>query len=351
MKSGIDLDAFDRSTRPQDDLFRFVNGTWIDTTEIPGDRARFGTFDVLREQSTARVRDLIEEAAASHDGAPGTPHQQVGDLYASFMGTERIEELGLAPLQALLADVASVTDVESLGSALGRLERDGVDGPLAHWVGPDQRSPEDYVVYLEQHGLGLPDESYYREEKYAEIRTAYVAHIGRLLGLAGIPEAEAKAERIVALETLLASAHWDNVTTRDAIKTYNAHTLDEAKELAPQFPWDAWLSGLKAPDGSFAKVVVREPGFVSALGAAIESVDIEDWRAWLTTSTAAPSPASRTTASGGSAASPSSSRASARPSGSSMPSAGSRRPPRSACSTSSPTCSRPSIGRSRRSSG
>ena len=282
MKSGIDLEAFDRSTRPQDDLFRFVNGTWIDTTEIPGDRARFGTFDVLREESTARVRDLIEEAAAGHDGVPGTPHQQVGDLYASFMGTERIEELGLAPLQALLADVASVTDLESLGTALGRLERDGVDGPLGHWVSPDQRSPEDYVVYLEQHGLGLPDESYYREEKYAEIRTAYVAHIGRLLGLAGIPEAEAKAERIMALETLLASAHWDNVTTRDAIKTYNAHTLDEAKALAPQFPWDPWLLGLQAPQGSFAKVVIREPSFVSALGAAMESVDIEDWRSWLT---------------------------------------------------------------------
>ncbi len=282
MKSGIDLDAFDRSTRPQDDLFRFVNGSWIDTTEIPGDRARFGTFDVLREQSTERVRDLIEEAAAAHDGAAGTPAQQVGDLYASFMDTERIEELGLAPLQALLVDVASVTDVDRLGAVLGRLEREGVEGVLGHWVAPDQRSPEDYVVYLEQHGLGLPDESYYREEKHADTRSAYVAHIGRLLELGGIPDAAAKAERIMALETTLAAAHWDNVTTRDAIKTYNAYTLDDARALAPQFPWDSWLRGLQAPDGAFAKVIVREPSFVSALGAALESVDIADWRAWLT---------------------------------------------------------------------
>ncbi|GAA2473017.1 M13 family metallopeptidase [Terrabacter carboxydivorans] len=281
-KSGISLEALDRSTRPQDDLFRFVNGTWLDTTEIPGDRARFGTFDILREESTARVRDLIEEAAGADDGAPGTPKRQVGDLYASFTDTDRIEELGLAPLQAVLSEVAAVDDVESLGVALGRLARDGVAGVVQQFVSPDERSPEDYVVYLEQGGLGLPDESYYREEKYSDIRTAYVAHVGRLLGLAGIPDAESKATSIMALETLLAASHWDTVSNRDAIKTYNAHTFAEVKELSPQLPWEAWLSGLQAPAGSFDKVVVRQPSFVSGLGAALESTDIADWRSWLT---------------------------------------------------------------------
>src|SRR3954453_14057959 len=144
MKSGINLDAFDRSVRPQDDLFRFVNGTWLETTQIPGDRARFGTFDVLREESPAGGRDLIEEAAGAEDGAPGTPKRQVGDLYASFTDTDRIEELGPAPLQAGLWPGASVADVESLGRALGRLARDGVAGVLQHFVSPDERSPEDY---------------------------------------------------------------------------------------------------------------------------------------------------------------------------------------------------------------
>ncbi|WP_030196515.1 M13 family metallopeptidase [Terrabacter tumescens] len=281
-KSGISLEALDRATRPQDNLFRFVNGTWLDTTEIPGDRARFGTFDILREESTARVRDLIEEAAQAEEGAPGTPKRQVGDLYASFTDTDRIEELGLAPLQPVLSQVAAVDSVESLGEALGRLARDGVAGVLQHFVSPDERSPEDYVVYLEQGGLGLPDESYYREEKYADIRTAYVAHVERLLGLAGIPDAGAKATSIMALETLLAASHWDTVSNRDAIKTYNAHTLDEAKTLVPQFPWDAWLSGLEAPAGAFDKVVIRQPSFATGLGAALETVDIADWRSWLT---------------------------------------------------------------------
>src|SRR3954449_2714220 len=124
MKSGINLEAFDRSVRPQDDLFRFVNGTWLEPTQIPGDRARFGTFDGLREESTARVRDLIEEAAGAGDGAPGTPQRQVGALYASFTGTDRIQELGLAPLPAVLSQVASVDGVETLGRALGQLARD-----------------------------------------------------------------------------------------------------------------------------------------------------------------------------------------------------------------------------------
>ncbi|GAA2021262.1 M13 family metallopeptidase [Terrabacter terrae] len=282
-KSGINLEALDRSTRPQDDLFRFVNGTWLDTTEIPGDRARFGTFDILREVSTARVRDLIEGAArAAEDEAPGTPKRQVGDLYASFTDTDRIEELGLAPLQALLSQVAGIDGVDSLARALGQLARDGVPGAVQHFVSPDERSPEHYVVYLEQGGLGLPDESYYREDKYADVRTAYVAHIGRLLGLAGIPEADEKAARILALETLLARSHWDTVSNRDAVKTYNAHSFDELKALAPQFPWETWLSGLRAPSGAFDKVVVRQPSFVSGLGEALESADISDWRSWLT---------------------------------------------------------------------
>jgi putative endopeptidase len=282
-KSGIGLDNLDRAARPQDDLFRFVNGVWLDTVEIPGDRARFGTFDILREESTARVRDLIEQAASeAADAEEGSPMRQVGDLYASFMDTERIEELGLAPLEPLLAEVAAVDSVPALVAAMGRLRRAGVVGLVQEYVSPDQRSPEDYVVYLEQGGLGLPDESYYREEKHAETRAAYVAHIARMLSLAGIPGADEKADRIMALETRLAGAHWDNVTNRDAIKTYNAHTRAELEALAPQFPWGTWLAALSAREETLDKVVVRQPSFVTDAGAALESVDLADWQAWLT---------------------------------------------------------------------
>ncbi len=281
-KSGVHLDSLDRSTRPQDDLFRFVNGTWLDATPIPPDRARFGTFDILREESMSRVRALIEEAAGSEDATPGSPRRQVGDLYASFLDTERIEALGLQPLQPLLAQVATVQDPESLFTVLGRLHRSGVIGALHPWVAPDERSPEDYVVHVEQAGLGLPDESYYREEQHAAVRTAYVAHVERMLALAGVPDAGDKATRVMALETRLAAAHWDTVRNRDAVKTYNAFALEEAQRLAPELPWQAWLEGLRAPEGAFGKVVVRQPSYVTALGTALRETDVEDWRAWLT---------------------------------------------------------------------
>jgi putative endopeptidase len=282
LKSGIDLDNLDPSTRPQDDLFRFVNGTWLATTQIPGDRARFGTFDILREESTSRVRDLIEEAARDTDAPAGSPSRQVGDLYASFMDTARVEELGLAPLQPWLGEVAAIDSIEALVAALGRLRRAGVDGLVQPYVAPDERSPEDYVVYLEQGGLGLPDESYYREDKYAQIREKYVAHIGRMLGLAGVPGAEDKADRIMALETRLAKSHWDKVTNRDAIKTYNARTRAELDEMAREYSWGRWLAALQAPDDALAKVVVRQPSFVESLDAALTEADLDDWRAWLT---------------------------------------------------------------------
>ena len=280
--SGIDLTHLDRSVRPQDDLFRFANGTWLDTTEIPADRARFGSFDVLREQSTSRVHELIEAAAADHDAPEGSAKRKVGDLFASFMDTQRVEELGLTPLQPLLGEVARVDSIGALVATLGRLHRVGVAGVLHLWVGPDSKSPDDYIVFLQQGGLGLPDESYYRDDSYAEIRTAYVAHIERLLGLAGIPDAADKAARTMALETRLARAHWDNVTNRDAVKTYNAFTLAEAEALAPGFPWHAWFSAMRAPEGAIEKVIVRQPGFVTAMGEVLTEVPLDDWLAWLT---------------------------------------------------------------------
>ncbi|HEU5145043.1 MAG TPA: M13-type metalloendopeptidase, partial [Dermatophilaceae bacterium] len=279
--SGIDLEQLDRAVRPQDDLFRFVNGTWLDTTEIPSDRARYGTFDILREQSLARVRDIIEEAAADESAPEGSPGRKVGDLYRSFLDTERIEAAGLEPLRPLLADVATVVDVDSLVGVMGRLHRHGVHGVLGTWVGPDEASPEDYVVYLEQGGLGLPDESYYREEKYADIRTAYVAHMERMLTLAGIPDPVEKAHRVMALERRLAAHHWDNVTNRDAVKTFNPHTFAEAEELVPGFPWRTWTSAMAAPEGAFDRMVLRQPSFTTGMGEALREVNLEDWQSWL----------------------------------------------------------------------
>ena len=286
MKSGINLEALDRSARPQDDLFRFVNGTWLDTTEIPDDRARFGTFDILREESTARVRDLIEEAAARPRGrAPGTPKRQVGDLYASFTDTDRIEELGLSPAagDALGGRRRRPTSTPSARPSAAST-RDGVDGAAAALrVARTSARPEDYVVYLEQGGLGLPDESYYREEKYADIRTAYVAHVGRLLGLAGIPDAEAKATRIMALETLLACVALGQ--GRQPRRRSRPTTPTPSTRRRRSRPSSLGTPGCPA---SRRRRVVRQGRRPAAelrhrpRATRSSRRDIDDWRAWLT---------------------------------------------------------------------
>src|SRR3954454_2177399 len=164
--SGIDLAELDEAVRPQDDLFRHVNGKWIDRTEIPSDKARYGSFYLLAEQAEEAVRVIIEEA---REAAPGTEERKVGDLYSSFLDEARIEALGWQPLADELASVDVVDSVESLLATAGRLERAGVSGFFQAFVDNDPGDPEQYRVFLEQGGLGLPDESYYREDKFAAI--------------------------------------------------------------------------------------------------------------------------------------------------------------------------------------
>lgn len=227
LRSGIDTSTFDQAVRPQDDLFRHVNGRWLDTHEIPADRAADGATRELHDRAEEQVRTIItelaEQAAVDDDGVARTPAAQVGALYASFMDTERVEALGLAPIADELAEVEAAATHEELTTLLGRLQRTGGPGVVGFWVDNDAKDPERYVVYLYQSGLGLPDEAYYREEAYAAVRDAYRPHVARMLRLSGLPDddAEARADLVVDLETRLAAHHWDVVRDRDADLTYN----------------------------------------------------------------------------------------------------------------------------------
>ncbi len=276
--SGIALGELDSAVRPQDDLFRHVNGKWIERTEIPSDKARYGSFYLLAEAAERAVRDIIVEAQQAD---PGTEERKLGDLYASFMDEERIEALGWEPLRAELASVAGLTDVPSFLHALGAFERAGVGGFFAAFVDNDPGDPERYLVFLEQAGLGLPDESYYREEKFADIREAYVAYLERMLTLAGFDKGAKRAARILELETALASHHWDNVRTRDSQATYNPMSGAEFASLAGAVDLGPWFAGLDAPAGVFDTVVVREPSFVEGVAALLTDDHLQAWRDWL----------------------------------------------------------------------
>jgi putative endopeptidase len=273
--------GMDASIRPQDDLFGHVNGRWLDEAEIPADRSTWGAFAVIAERAEQQVRAIVEECARAAAEAPeGSPTQQIGDLWTSFMDEERIEALGASPIADDLARLAEVTDHEGLATYVGAFERRGGSGFFGAYVDTDDRDSDRYLVKLVQGGLGLPDESYYREDKFAEIRTAYVRYVERLLALAGVPGAGSAAQRVLGLETRLAEGHWERAETRDVIKGYNLMTLAEVRDLAPGFAWDAYAAAMGADEATFAEVVVRQPSFFSHLSSVIEEVDLEDWKAW-----------------------------------------------------------------------
>ncbi len=281
-RSGIDLSALDPAVRPADDLYARVNGRWIADYEIPPDRATDGVMRALHDQAEEQVRAIITEAAAT--GSTGVA-AKIGALYASFMDTAAVEALGAAPLAADLALVRAAGSTAALTTALGALQRTGAGSAVAFFVDNDAGDPERYAVHLDQSGLGLPDEAYYRDARYAEVLAAYRPHVARMLQIAGAAadaaHAEEMAARVVALETRLAAEHWDVVRDRDALTTYNPTTLADLAVSAPEFDWRAWADALGAPAGSLDRLVVRQPSFIAGFARLWASLPLADWQAWM----------------------------------------------------------------------
>lgn len=274
LTSGIHTDELDPAIRPQDDLYYHVNGKWIARTEIPSDKARYGSFYLLAEEAEKAVRDIIVEA---QEAEPGTEERKFGDLFESFTDEARIEEVGSAPLSDMLADIDGVDSSAAALRVLGRLERTGITGFAQLFVDNDPGNPERYLVFLEQGGLGLPDESYYREEKFAEVRQEYLAFLEKMFTLAGLTDAAARAKRVFVLETEIAAHHWDNVACRDSEKTYNLRSWSDVG--GPDL--SGWLSALDPPQGSFDNVVVRQPSFLDGLATLFVDERLGDWTDWM----------------------------------------------------------------------
>jgi putative endopeptidase len=280
MTAGIDSSGPNGQVRPQDDLYRFVNGAWLAEHEIPSDKAIYGAFHALWDTAEQDVRAIVEKTVAA--GHPeGSEPRKIADLYTSFMDTETVERLGAEPIAEQLALVDGVQDLSGLVSALGQLELQGVPGVFHYWVDADAKKSDENIVYLMQGGLSLPDESYYREDSFAEARTAYVAHVARMLELAGRPDPTGAAERIMELETRVAGAHWDRVKDRDVQATYNKVDRAGLEELTTGFEWSTWLAGAAVPESAFEQVVVREPDFLTAAAAALQEVELDRWKEWL----------------------------------------------------------------------
>ncbi|MFJ6078222.1 M13 family metallopeptidase [Pseudarthrobacter sp. NPDC092419] len=276
--SGIDLSTFDHTVRPQDDLYRHVNGAWLKATQIPEDRPLEGTFTALRDGSELAVRAIIEEAAGKGAAATGI-ERKIGDLYNSFMDEAGVEAKGMEPIRRRLSDVFATSSVADLVSLTGRLFRADVGGLFYIYPAPDAGNPDRILLYIGQGGLGLPDESYYREEKFAPLVSAYTGHVERMFALAELPDAAAAATRVVELETRLAAHHWDNVTLRDPQKTYNLKTAGEAAELFPHFP--GWCEAAGIEEDKRTELVVSTPDFFEGTAGLLDEVPLSTWQDWL----------------------------------------------------------------------
>ena len=248
------------------DLYQLVNGPWLESHVIPDDRGVDGTFHALRDEAEELVHEIVDKDT----GRPGK-------LYASFMDTEGVNAAGMAPLDADL-DRLSAAGPEELAQRLGELERTGVGSPVTFWVSKDSGS-EDAIAYVIQSGLGLPDEAYYREEAHAETLSAYEKHVAemlefldpaRLFGLG----AEVAAHRIVGLEKELAAGHWDVVSTRDAVKTYNPCEFSELPTMTR-----ALLSGGNLPEH---RVVNMMPSYLEHFERLFTTARMADWQLWAT---------------------------------------------------------------------
>ena len=279
--SGIDSSNFNPAVRPQDDLYQHVNGGWLSTETIPDDRALIGSFITLRDDAEAAVRTIIENAgsAASRGGSTDPVERKIGDLYASFMDEEAIEAAGATPLAPRLEAIFATESIAAVVALLGTLDRSGNDGLFGGYVNNDAGDPERCLLHLYQSGLGLPDESYYREEKFAAIREAYVAHLQKMFALAGLPDGATAAQRVMALETAIASYHWDNVTLRNPQKTYNLKTRAQALELLPAL--QLWIDGMELPESATAELVIATPDFFTGVATLLTEDRLQAWQEWL----------------------------------------------------------------------
>ncbi|MGH3547307.1 MAG: M13 family metallopeptidase [Pseudonocardiaceae bacterium] len=282
--SGLLLPGYDRQVRPQDDLFTFANGQWVRTTQIPADRSGYGAFQKVDDQAQQQLRTIVEDSAARH-GTAGSPDQQIGDFYASFMDTARLDALGAAPLRASMARIDALTTPTDVVRYLGASAADGTPGPIGLSIDQDSRNASAYIPGVSQSGLTLPNRDYYlkTDPEYVTIRDQFRTYAERVLGLAGVADPDAAAGQVLGVENRLAQVQWTAAQDRDATATYNKFTVDDATARTPGLDWKTYLdaAGVHGVNQTAPDFIIAEPSFFTALGAALTTVPVADWKSYL----------------------------------------------------------------------
>jgi endothelin-converting enzyme/putative endopeptidase len=276
---GFDTDGMDLSYHPGDDFFRYANGVWLDTTEIPSDRSNYGMFTELSIEAEEQVQAIILDLAGQ-DSEAGSVEQQVGDLYASWMDTETVNSLGITPAQPYLDEIAAAQTHADITALFATIHH---QSPFGVGIIPDPADTTRYTVFVGQGGLGLPDREYYLDqenEAYGRYREAYVAFIAEMLEKTGIADAAASAQTIMDLETRLAEVHWTQARSRNIQEIYNPMPLEQLAELAPQIDFAAGMAQLSLD--SVATYLVAQPSAIEGTGEIFADTPVETWRDYMT---------------------------------------------------------------------
>jgi predicted metalloendopeptidase len=280
--SGIDRQYIDSSVRPQDDFFRYMNGKWLATEEIPADKSTWGSFAKLRDDTQPQLHAIIEAAAKDASAKPGSEARKIGDLYASFMDEKKLDEAGLKPLAGEMAKIAALRDRKDVPALIAHFNQIGVKTPYAFGVHQDAKDSTRYVVDFFQSGLGLPDRDYYLKQddaRLADVRAKYQAQIEKMLAMADDKDAAEHARQILALETALAQVQWTKVENRDPVKRYNKFALSDFDKLVPSNDWKSYFLAAGIA-GKIDYVIVSQPSYFSGFDKVLNETPLNVWQAY-----------------------------------------------------------------------
>ena len=282
LKSGIDTQYVDSSIKQNDDFYQHVNGLWLKNTAIPGDKARWGSFDILRENSIQQLHEIVEEISKKPADA-GSPEQKVADLYAGFMDEKSIDALGIKPIQPQLDLIHQLKSKSNLAQLTGQLARIGVNNPIGLYIDQDMKDSTKITAVMTQNGLGLPDRDYYLKDdaKFKQIRSQYLTYIEKTLRSAGDAEASQHAKEILKLETDIAKVQWTSVENRNVSKIYNIYQTKDLAKLNAQFDWNTFLQTQGLAD-KITSIQVTQPSFFKGLGPIIQKTPLDTWKAYYT---------------------------------------------------------------------
>ena len=283
--SGIEQGNMDKSVRPQDNFYRYINGGWINKNTIPDDKTAIGSFYDLRDKADDDVKAIIENLAATSDLKMGSDEQKVADLFRSYMNSEQRNIAGITPIQSIITAINNLQNKDELAEFFGKYSSAGINTPLALYISVDAKNSSSYAIHIWQNGLNLPDKDYYfnETERFVDLRSGYVTHIENMYNLAGISNGKNAAKSIMALETSLAEFHWTRVESRDSEKRYNKFATKELNSITSKFNWQAFL----AAEGvaSQKDIIINQPDFIEGFGEVFDQTSLETWKQYLTFNT------------------------------------------------------------------